>query len=147
MSEDELRVYGQDDDERPQSTASRPRTNQSNRRTPPSHSGDESAFPDFQVRYSAGDTGAKSRFYPIPGRGRRAHVTLGTAEGVAPVNTGFDVLKAVQAEKKSAEGSWSGFVRQYDVEGAVLRQYERALWVLYPDRVAALQALFSGHYV
>ena len=44
-------------------------------------------------------------FYPIPGAGKRAHITLGTSEGVRPVNTGIDLLEAVNYEKQAAQGS------------------------------------------
>ena len=46
------------------------------------------------------------RFYPIPGRGKRAHVTLGTSRDNKPVVTGLDVMEAVNAEKKAYEVSF-----------------------------------------
>ena len=87
------------------------------------------------------------RFFPIPGRGKRAHVTLGTSEGILPVVTGIDLLDAVKLEEKAAkEPGWK--VPTFDVgDGAVLRQYDPGrLWVLYPGKTAVFEALFTGHY-
>ncbi len=43
------------------------------------------------------------RFFPIPGYGHRAHITLGTSRDNKPVVTGFDVMDAVRAERKAYE--------------------------------------------
>lgn len=90
-----------------------------------------------------------SRFYPIPGRGARAHITLGTAGDAKPVQTGFDVLAAVEAEKVAEETGSTAEVPTFALGRAgrsVLRRYGKELWVLYPGRAAVFDALFTGHY-
>ena len=88
----------------------------------------------------------ENRFYPIPGRGRRAHVTLGTSGDTRPVVTGLDVLRAVEAEKAASERE-ADDVPTFEVgRNMVLRRYERDLWVMYPGKAVTFDALFTGHY-
>ena len=96
------------------------------------------------------DKEAKSRdrewFYPVSGKGRRAHLTLGTSASVKPVQTGLDTLEAVMEEKRAYENEDED-VSSFEIEGlGVLRQYRPALWVLYPDEVTRVKSLFAGQF-
>jgi len=88
----------------------------------------------------------KERFYPIPGIGKRAHITLGTSEGVRPVNTGIDVLEAVQYEKEASEGNVTPATYSLPDSKSQLRCYKSGLWVLYPETHLVFDSLFTGHY-
>ena len=48
-------------------------------------------------------------FSPVSGKGRRAHITLGTAKGVSPVQTGFDLLEAVSFEQNASKEKYAMF--------------------------------------
>jgi hypothetical protein len=85
-------------------------------------------------------------FYPVPGFGKRAHVTLGTSEGVRPVNTGIDLLDAIHHEKLAASGQLVPETHPLPGTTAQLRRYNSSLWVLYPDREYIFDAVFTGHY-
>lgn len=88
----------------------------------------------------------KKRFYPIPGVGKRAHITLGTSEGVRPVNTGIDVLEAVHHEKEASEGNITPKAFSLPDSKSQLKCYKSGLWVLYPETNLVFDSLFTGHY-
>ncbi len=104
---------------------------------------EEEAFCDRLQEYEdeVGD-----RFYPVPGRGRRAHVTLGTSgEDVKPVTTGLDLLEAVRAERAAAEGREQP--QTFSLEGgSELRRYKEGLWVVYLEKAVVFDSVFAGHY-
>ena len=87
-----------------------------------------------------------NRYYPIPGRGKRAHVTLGTSGDTKPVVTGLDVVRAVEAEKAASEKEADDVPTFEMGNGLVLRRYEKDLWVLYPRKAVTFDAMFTGHY-
>lgn len=87
-----------------------------------------------------------NRYYPIPGRGKRAHVTLGTSGDTKPVVTGLDVVRAAEAEKAASEREVDDVPTFEMGSGSVLRRYERDLWVLYQGKAVTFDAMFSGHY-
>lgn len=89
---------------------------------------------------------ASNPFYPIPGLGKRAHITLGTSEGVRPVNTGIDVLEAVHHEKLASAGKFEPETHTLPGSTSVLRRYGPSMWVLYPDKHYMVDSLFTGHY-
>ena len=88
----------------------------------------------------------KKRFYPIPGVGKRAHITLGTSEGVRPVNTGIDLLEAVNHEKEASEGNTTPATYSLPGSKSQLRCYTAGLWILYPETHLVFDSLFTGHY-
>ena len=101
---------------------------------------------DATSMVSSDMTDIENRYYPIPGRGKRAHVTLGTSGDTKPVVTGLDVLRAVEAEKAASEREVDD-VPTFEVgSGLVLRRYERDLWVMYPGKAVTFDAMFTGHY-
>ena len=74
---------------------------------------------------------------PVVGeRGGRAHITLGCAEGVRPVQTGLD---QIQVGREVATTS-------IPLQGGVLEGYGGGRWVVRLDRAAKVQAVFSGAY-
>jgi len=74
---------------------------------------------------------------PVVGeRGGRAHITLGCAEGVRPVQTGLD---QIQVGREVATTS-------IPLQGGVLEGYGGGRWVVRLDRAAKVQAVFSGEY-
>ena len=87
-----------------------------------------------------------NRYYPIPGRGKRAHVTLGTSGNTKPVVTGLDVMRAVEAERVASEKEVDDVPTYHMENGDVLRQYEPDLWVLYLNKAVTFDAMFTGHY-
>ena len=91
-----------------------------------------------------------TNFYPVQGKGRRAHITLGTAEGVAPVQTGFDLLEAVNYEKNASKEKlyYNIFTYQIPETKYVLRRYRQDMWVLYTSaRNMSYDALFTANFV
>lgn len=84
------------------------------------------------------------RFNPVPGLGRRAHITLATAPGVKAVNTGIDLLEIVKAERECEAPTTE--VKLQDDTKDVLRQYKDNLWVFYPEYAISVQSIFTGYY-
>ena len=91
---------------------------------------------------------SKQRFYPIPGRGKRAHITLGTAKGARAVNTGIDLLDIVLAEKNANEVANNNKPFEMKLESckAVVRHYKPNFWVVYPEEGILMDSMFTGHY-
>ena len=90
-----------------------------------------------------------TNFYPVPGKGRRAHITLGTADGVYPVQTGIDQLEAVAFEKNASKEKlyYNIFTYQIPDTKFVLRRYRHDMWVLYTSGQSMLfDALFTANY-
>ncbi|XP_013793718.1 2',3'-cyclic-nucleotide 3'-phosphodiesterase-like [Limulus polyphemus] len=79
-----------------------------------------------------------SRFQPVQGRGKRAHITLGLASGSKAVQTGFDLLEAVELESKCGDS-----VESFSLLGGVLRSYGEGMWIVYLDRPMLVNGLFS----
>ena len=92
---------------------------------------------------------SNQRFYPIPGRGKRAHITLGTAKGARAVNTGIDLLDIVLAEKNANEATNNNnksFEMTLESCKAVVRHYKPNFWVVYPEEGILMDSMFTGHY-
>ena len=88
-------------------------------------------------------------FSPVSGKGRRAHITLGTAKGVSPVQTGFDLLEAVSFEQNASKEKlyYNIFTFQIPETKYVLRRYRNDLWVLYTASKDMLyDAIFTANY-
>lgn len=101
------------------------------------------------------------RFCPISGKGSRAHITLGCANGVKPVTTGFDMIDIVSCEQRlkneksnlnenetamDVDFPNEDVVATYNVSGAVLKSYGEGRWVVYPETKAVTDSLFSAFY-
>ena len=86
----------------------------------------------------------KDRFQPIAAseKGCRAHLTLATAPGAKPVNTGIDLMEIVQAEEKKIEKY------SYDIPYTedVLKHYSENLWVVYLKDAISVKSIFTGYY-
>ncbi|XP_071552930.1 2',3'-cyclic-nucleotide 3'-phosphodiesterase-like isoform X3 [Panulirus ornatus] len=95
----------------------------------------------------------EDRFHPTWGRGSRAHLTLGCAPGVKPVNTGFDLMNVVRCEQRVQDEVWlteselcEQKVETYLINGGVLRTYGEGMWVLYPEKEIVVTSMFSACY-
>ncbi|KAG9350117.1 hypothetical protein JZ751_026470 [Albula glossodonta] len=73
--------------------------------------------------------------------GSRAHVTLGCAEGVEPVQTGLDLLELVQLQQQGQEGE-----QVEDLELGSLTYYGKGMWVLSLKEPTVAPACFSSYY-
>jgi len=91
-----------------------------------------------------------TNFCPVSGKGQRAHITIGTACGVGPAQTGSDLLEAVAFEKCSSVEKlyYNVFTFKIPETSFVLRRYRKDLWVLYQSNAHDhFDALFTGYYV
>jgi 2',3'-cyclic-nucleotide 3'-phosphodiesterase len=82
-------------------------------------------------------------FQPTRGKGSRAHVTLGCAEGVAAVITGYDLLEVIECE---ATPEITSKCRTFSLPRGWLRDYGKSRWVLYMCRQITVSSLFTGCY-
>ena len=71
-----------------------------------------------------------------PALGRRAHITLGCAEGVRPVQTGLDQLQVLREQP----------VTTIDIPGGTLAGFGGGRWLVSMDKGVAVQGVFSGSY-
>ncbi|XP_036407921.1 2',3'-cyclic-nucleotide 3'-phosphodiesterase-like [Megalops cyprinoides] len=84
---------------------------------------------------------AKAESEPDLPAGSRAHVTLGCAEGVEPVQTGLDLLEIIQLQQQGQEGE-----KVQDLELGPLAYYGKGIWVLSLSEPSLVPALFSSYY-
>jgi 2',3'-cyclic-nucleotide 3'-phosphodiesterase len=82
-------------------------------------------------------------FQPTRGKGSRAHITLGCAEGVAAVTTGYDLLEVVECE---GTPEITSRCRTFSLPRGWLRDYGNSRWVLYMCRQITVSSLFAGCY-
>jgi len=68
--------------------------------------------------------------------GRRAHITLGCAEGIRPVQTGLDQLSVLSEEP----------IGSFKLEGATLLNFGNGRWMVNFERAVNVNSLFSGAY-
>ncbi|RVE69792.1 hypothetical protein OJAV_G00081390 [Oryzias javanicus] len=73
-------------------------------------------------------------------RGSRAHVTLGCAEGVEPVQTGFDLLQILALQKDGQQGE------PLEMELGSLMYYSEGRWMLTLREPMSAPACFSSFY-
>jgi hypothetical protein len=80
----------------------------------------------------------------------RAHITIGTARKVSPVQTGIDLLEIIDLERrakkdKDSASSSNLFVCDYPVEGGILRQFGRKgdAFVMYPCHNIVVDGIFN----
>ncbi|KAI1887354.1 hypothetical protein AGOR_G00189440 [Albula goreensis] len=83
------------------------------------------------------DAGPEAELPP----GSRAHITLGCAEGIKPVQTGPDLLEILQLQKQGQEGE-----KVQDLENGPLTYYGNGIWVLSFTEPLLAPALFSSYY-
>nr|XP_023691323.1 2',3'-cyclic-nucleotide 3'-phosphodiesterase isoform X1 [Paramormyrops kingsleyae]XP_023691325.1 2',3'-cyclic-nucleotide 3'-phosphodiesterase isoform X1 [Paramormyrops kingsleyae] len=74
-------------------------------------------------------------------RGSRAHVTLGCAEGVEPVQTGLDLLEIIAQKKQGEEGE-----KIQDLDLGALTYYGKGAWMLSLKEPIRAQSCFSSYY-
>ena len=142
LSEIQLELYGQNDDEL--------RCNKFNSSTSKVNSSFEYVGAEEHENLENMSSIEKTtNFNPIPNKGRRAHITLGTADGVAPVQTGFDLLEAVDFEKNALKEKlyYNIFTFRIPETQYVLRRYRHDLWVLYTAaKNISYDAIFTANY-
>jgi len=79
-----------------------------------------------------------------PIRGRRAHITLGCAPGVKPVQTGPDQLDTLAA--LGHQGAEDSHAMQHHFEGGTLHGVGLGRWVLQLTSPITVQSLYTGGY-
>ncbi|KAL7636013.1 UNVERIFIED_CONTAM: hypothetical protein RMT77_013831 [Armadillidium vulgare] len=70
-------------------------------------------------------------------KGVKAHLTLGTSVGVAPVQTGLDIMDLMELKRMVVP---SGI---YELPNARLVEYGPGSWVLYPRKKLIVETIFS----
>lgn len=74
-------------------------------------------------------------------RGSRAHITLGCAADVEPVQTGLDLLEIVRQEKGGSRGEEVG-----ELARGKLLSLGSGRWVLSLAKKVEARAIFTGYY-
>ncbi|CAL4184801.1 unnamed protein product, partial [Meganyctiphanes norvegica] len=163
LSTDQLELWNQNDaEETPDYIRIYPQKDQGNKGNKQKNNNDDSAevtIPEYSehkrefdcvgtIKEVDQDLG-QNRFNPTFGKGSRAHITNGCASNVRPVTTGLDIIDTVCAEQiymTEASENGESLVKSFKISGAVLRQYENGLWVVYPDKKVIVGSIFSGAY-
>ena len=73
-------------------------------------------------------------------KGSCAHITLGTAPGVKPFKTYFDLMDVISCERTMKN------VPTYKLSKAVLKCYGDGRWVIYPETKVVVESFFSAYY-
>ncbi|XP_064177907.1 2',3'-cyclic-nucleotide 3'-phosphodiesterase [Anguilla rostrata] len=73
--------------------------------------------------------------------GSRAHITLGCAEGVEPLQTGLDLLELVLLQQQGQEGE-----QVQDLDLGPLAYYGKGMWVLNLRESSLARACFCSYY-
>ena len=76
----------------------------------------------------------------------KAHITVATAPGVKPVNTGLDLLQVVQAEKLTSNSDEDSKTFSIPESQDILKYCEDNLWVVYLKDALKVQTIFTGYY-
>jgi 2',3'-cyclic-nucleotide 3'-phosphodiesterase len=103
---------------------------------------DKPWFPHCQATLVCSEKLEQS-FQPTKGKGSRAHVTLGCADGIAAVTTGYDLLDVIECEGTS---DITTRCRTFSLSRGWLRDYGKSRWVLYMCRQITVSSLFTGYY-
>ncbi|XP_043910484.1 2',3'-cyclic-nucleotide 3'-phosphodiesterase isoform X2 [Protopterus annectens] len=74
-------------------------------------------------------------------KGSRAHITLGCAEGISAVVTGFDLLRFISLKKGGGKGEYIEKISKGE-----LHYFSKGLWMLYLDEEIKVKAMFGGSY-
>ncbi|KAH1174323.1 2',3'-cyclic-nucleotide 3'-phosphodiesterase isoform X2 [Mauremys mutica] len=74
-------------------------------------------------------------------KGSRAHITLGCASGIEPVQTGLDLLEFVKLEKAGTKGD-----EIEEIGGGKLLYFGNGMWMLLLSKKIEVKAIFSGYY-
>ncbi|KAK7076085.1 hypothetical protein SK128_006482 [Halocaridina rubra] len=155
LTEEELKLWGQNDKETPPDSHKRARDGGHNKNqfnpcidstqidiSMTVDANDPEIDESFnQPRVSVVPQDLVNRFCPVAGIGSRAHLTLGCSSGIKPVATGFDLIDIVNCEQNSSK-----LLATYDITGAVLKFYGEGRWVIYPETKAVAESLFSAFY-
>jgi 2',3'-cyclic-nucleotide 3'-phosphodiesterase len=81
---------------------------------------------------------------------KRAHITLGVAENVYPVQTGYDHLKAFELESSEYTNNLNdeSYTYQIPTTKLVLKRFRKELWVVDTSgNKLDFNAIFSAHYM
>jgi predicted kinase len=144
LSDTQLELYEQNDDEVSEKYIHINQTNQS-MLSNFEFVGSEEKSNLAEIRYLEKTTS----FRPVVGKGSRAHITIGTASTIPNVQTGLDQLEAVELEKNSFPEKLYYNIFTYPIPSTsfILRRYKSDMWVLYKSGNKLLfDALFTGHY-
>ena len=160
LGEEELEVWGMDDNEEEAEDTLSNTTGKASHKT-----GQQSGKDDERV--SLGDTSMRmgtsrstlrtgesqrhnARFHPTSGRGSRAHLTLGCAPQVQAKITGFDLMKVVSCEQRmlmnEKNEQSSEIFEAFSIPEGELRTYGDSIWVIYPEEEIHVNSLFSAFY-
>uniref|UniRef100_A0A8D0H8W3 2',3'-cyclic-nucleotide 3'-phosphodiesterase n=2 Tax=Sphenodon punctatus TaxID=8508 RepID=A0A8D0H8W3_SPHPU len=95
---------------------------------------------DQQLQLWPGDV---DKFQPTDNlaKGSRAHITLGCANGIEPVQTGLDLLEFFRLEKAGNKGEEAG-----EIGGGKLLSFGNGMWMLLLSKKIEVRAIFSGYY-
>ncbi|MBN3275649.1 CN37 phosphodiesterase, partial [Polyodon spathula] len=74
-------------------------------------------------------------------RGSRAHITMGCAKDVEPLQTGLDLLEFVKLEKEGDQG-----LVVKDTDQGKLRYFGKGMWMLELSEKVTVKTIFGGFY-
>ncbi|XP_064646856.1 uncharacterized protein LOC135499823 [Lineus longissimus] len=95
---------------------------------------------DFDLD-SSEEVDQSQKFRPTSGFGSRAHITIGCAENLSPVEAGYDLFDMIKFEAK--DGSDKSTLL---IDGATVKHYGGGHFGVYLDKVVRFEALFGGYY-
>ncbi|XP_069698373.1 2',3'-cyclic-nucleotide 3'-phosphodiesterase-like [Periplaneta americana] len=150
LGKEELKLWDQEDCESPtskgisSSTGYRPFPRNSTYQNPivSVSTKDKPWFPHCQATLVCSEE-LKPSFQPTKGKGSRAHVTLGCAEDVTAVTTGYDLCEVIECEGNPEIVSKC---RTFSLPRGWLRDYGKSRWVLYMCRQITVSTVFTGSY-
>jgi len=88
------------------------------------------------------DQDVLGNFAPLKGKGSRAHVTLGCAQDIPPVVTGFDLAELVSCEQ-NALGNNCNWVT-YELSNGWLRFFGEDGFMFYPKEQFFISSVFTA---
>ena len=138
LTREQLTVYHQDDLE-PFTVLPPAKVNTRGPPSPSDHDGDDIRSCDPTLRPLEDDSD-KAGDMAGEVRGRRAHITLATASGVRPVQTGLDQLASLLAVSRGHE------VTGHQLGGGTLRGAGPGSWVITLDTPLTVNTLYTGGY-
>ncbi|CAH1249594.1 CNP [Branchiostoma lanceolatum] len=119
------------------------------------------------TEHESEETERDYKFCPTWGFGRRAHITLGCAPGIPPVQTGLDLIEVVSTEAMTSDLSGMESTHEsaasdlesvtselslisdpgtFSIKKGEARCYGDGRWVVYLDKSIHVDAMFSGFY-
>jgi len=79
-------------------------------------------------------------------KGRRAHITIGTAPDTPPVETGFDVIEGMQLLATGGHTFSASLAGGSGVPGVTLYQLRQDLWFIHLNQKITVNGMFTGNY-